>query len=273
MRNLKFSGRRCRLAHQPAIVCPAVGPGRQRPFMRSNLAGGGNCCTGPSNLLGQFVALQGTGDVNETVPAARAKPGSCAQLHGRGYTSIFGKLTPATHRNGSPAKDRRSNSSPSIIGCNCPRVTFLMCSRTGTKGCASSKRSLLREPHAGEDSRPRNKSVDSLERMTCRDGPAGGGFFAKSGPGLPRQEEGPIIVSAADGKGVVSCGVSRPTRLRICTAPRETRPVARRWPSARVYTVDRFVRRPEQIVAALFGDDRQEPKGRVPSRGNPASRR
>ncbi len=34
--------------------------------------------------------------------------------------------------------------------------------------------------------------------------------------------------------------------------------------SSAVYTVDRFVRRPVAPVAALFGDDRQEPKGPRP---------
>ena len=39
------------------------------PFMRSNLACGVQLLALGLQLLGQFVALQGTGDVGETVPA------------------------------------------------------------------------------------------------------------------------------------------------------------------------------------------------------------
>jgi hypothetical protein len=71
-------------------------------------------------------------------------------------------------------------------------------------------------------------------------------------------------VSSADGKGVV---MRRELDEPAPKAHRTKGDKASRKEMAivgAVYTVDRFVRTPEQMVAALFGDDREEPKVQRP---------
>jgi hypothetical protein len=103
-----------------------------------------------------------------------------------------------------------------------------------------------------------NQSVDSLERMT-------GGMACAVEPFRDQQaapapaEEGDIVVASADGKGVVLRRPADAPRPKAHRSKGDKASCKRMAIVGAVYTVDRHVRTPEQIVAALFADRTEEP--------------
>jgi len=98
-------------------------------------------------------------------------------------------------------------------------------------------------------------SVDTLEQVSRRRGAAAGEFLDALPP-PPADEEGELLVLTADGKGVplVHADAVRGKSFE----ERPQRPGNRRMATlAAVYSVDRHVRTPEEIVAALFRDLRE----------------
>jgi hypothetical protein len=94
--------------------------------------------------------------------------------------------------------------------------------------------------------------VDSLERLNRRVG-AQAAEFLEDLPVPPTAKEGEVLVVTADGKGVP---LVQEDAQRIPVFESVERPGNRRMATLGcVYTVDRHVRRPEQIVAALFRDE------------------
>jgi hypothetical protein len=102
------------------------------------------------------------------------------------------------------------------------------------------------------------QSVDSLERMNTQMAEPVQAFREERT--LPTaEEEGEIVVSSADGKGVVmrrAEGEQAPPthRTKGEKASRKEMAIV-----GAVYTVDRYVRTPAAVVAALFGDDHDQP--------------
>jgi hypothetical protein len=95
-------------------------------------------------------------------------------------------------------------------------------------------------------------SVDTLERINRRMGEQAEGFLDRL-PTPPAKEEGELLVFTADGKGVP---LVKADAQRVPAFDKAERPGNRRMATlAAVYTIDRYVRTPEQIVAALFRDD------------------
>jgi hypothetical protein len=95
-------------------------------------------------------------------------------------------------------------------------------------------------------------SVDVLEDIN-RDLGAQADPFLEEVPVPPPAEEGAILVASADGKGVP---LVRQDAAQVPVFEQPERPGNRRMATLGcVYTVDRYVRTPEQIVAALFRDD------------------
>src|SRR5205807_9427975 len=85
------------------------------------------------------------------------------------------------------------------------------------------------------------------------------GWFRDLQGAPPAAEEGQVVVVTADGKGVVLRGQGTPT---VCGGER---PAGQRANQKRmatvgaVYTVDPYVRTPQDVVAALFRDHDFEP--------------
>jgi hypothetical protein len=105
-------------------------------------------------------------------------------------------------------------------------------------------------------------SVDTLERVNQRMGAEAAEFMDALEP-PPAEEEGELLVFTADGKGVPMVQADA-DRLRTFEE-RPARPGNRRMATlAGVYSVDRHVRTPEEIVAALFRDVREEPRSASP---------
>jgi hypothetical protein len=95
-------------------------------------------------------------------------------------------------------------------------------------------------------------SVDVLEDINRAMGEQADRFLDRL-PKPPAREEGAILVSTADGKGVP---LVQEDALKVPAFDKKERPGNRRMATLGcVYTVDRHVRTPEQIVAALFRDD------------------
>lgn len=107
-------------------------------------------------------------------------------------------------------------------------------------------------------------SVDTLERINRRMAGAAEEFFA-SRPAPSPDEEGELVVMTADAKGVPMV-VEESRDLLPFEAPLD-KPGNRKMATlGAIYTVDRYVRTPEQIVAALFRDapDESPPPRPVP---------
>ena len=95
-------------------------------------------------------------------------------------------------------------------------------------------------------------SVDVLEDINRALG-AQADRFLEGVPVPPPAEEGVILVATADGKGVP---LVREGAAQVPAFEQQERPGNRRMATLGcVYTVDPYVRTPEQIVAALFRDD------------------
>lgn len=105
-------------------------------------------------------------------------------------------------------------------------------------------------------------SVDTLEKVSRRMGTQAGEFLdALETP--PVDEEGELLVQTADGKGVPMVRQDAARLKSFEETPQ--RPGNRRMATlAGVYSVDRFVRTPEQIVEALFREESQSAAERTP---------
>jgi len=107
------------------------------------------------------------------------------------------------------------------------------------------------------------QSVDSLERMNAQMA-ARVAAFREERPKPPPAEEGEIVVSSADGKGVVMRRVEGEPRLMGHRTKGEKASRKEMAIVGAVYTVNRYVRTPEEMVATLFGDNRDRPKPQRP---------
>ena len=97
------------------------------------------------------------------------------------------------------------------------------------------------------------QSVDSLEAGNRQMAQAVDAFWVWQGS-PPAAEEGSIVVVTADGKGIVMRGQGTPT---VCGGerPGTSRANQKRMATVgAVYTIDPYVRTPEDVVAALFRD-------------------
>jgi hypothetical protein len=93
--------------------------------------------------------------------------------------------------------------------------------------------------------------VDTLERINRRVGDQAAEYLNEL-PAPPPNEEGEIVVFTGDGKGVPL--VQRDAKAIPIFEPEEHRGNKRMATVAAVYSVDRYVRTPEEIVIALFDD-------------------
>jgi hypothetical protein len=101
-------------------------------------------------------------------------------------------------------------------------------------------------------------SLENMNRQMAQDTAA----FRESLPAPPATEEGQIVVVTADGKGVVIRGQATPT---LCGGerPAGSRVNGKRMATVgAVYSIDPYVRGPEEVVAALFRDANYTPPPR-----------
>ena len=114
-------------------------------------------------------------------------------------------------------------------------------------------------------------SVDTLERTNQRVGEQAGDYLDAL-PTPPVEEEGELLVATADGKGVplIRDHVQAPP----VHGPKPARPGNRRMATlACVYSVDPYVRTAEDVIAALFRDDRDDRDKNAAKRPRPCHKR
>lgn len=105
-------------------------------------------------------------------------------------------------------------------------------------------------------------SVDTLEKVSRRMGARAGEFLDELET-PPAEEEGELLVQTADGKGVPM--VREDARRLKSFEEKPQRPGNRRMATlAGVYSVDRYIRTPEQIVDALFREESESRSEREP---------
>jgi hypothetical protein len=206
--------------------------------------------------LGAFLDRHGTGDLGETVTLpdgheARRLEG----LHSRRYVSIFGAFTLQRTVYGS-RQGQALEFVPLDNRLQLPPGVFSYVLQDWDQSLAV-EQAFSQVSQTIERILKLQQSVDSLEEMN-RQMSQEVGWFRDIQSSPPAAEEGKIVVVTADCKGIVIRGQGTPT---VCGGKR---PAGQRANQKRmatvgaVYTVDPYVRTPQQVVAALFRDP--EPK-------------
>jgi hypothetical protein len=204
--------------------------------------------------LGQFFALLGTGDLGETVTLPEGQ--SCQrleQLHERRYVSIFGEFklqrTVYGSREGQKVEfiplDNRLQLPEAVFSYVLQDWDQSFCVEQAFGPSAQAIARIL----------GLRQSVDSLERLN--EDMAGNVIdFWEERPLPKAAEEGEVLVTSADGKGIVMRR-EEPVPVPAHRGKGEKASQKRMATVGTVYTVDRYVRTPEQVVAALFRDGTQ----------------
>lgn len=204
------------------------------------------------HCLGQFFALHGTGDLGETVAVEGQEWRRLEGLHARRYVSIFGEFRLQRTVYGS-RDGQKIEFAPLDNRLQLPRSDFsyvlqdwdqALCVEEAFGQAASTVARIL----------GLKQSVASLEHMN-RDMAEQAESYLLTRPLPPAADEGEIMVASADGKGIV-----------MRRDPDDPAPPAHRTKGEKasrkrmatvgtVYSVGRYVRAPEQVLAALFRDE------------------
>ena len=214
-------------------------------------------------LLQQFFDLQGSGDIGETVTLPEGKVlRRFKDLHTREYLSIFGQFTLERSVYGS-REGQKTELVPLDTRLSLPEGKFsyllqdwdqMICTEQPFKQVSTVVERML----------GLHQHVDSLERMNRKMADQAE-LFCWSREAPPADEEGKILVETADGKGVP---IRRPADApRIHDHQHKSGPKPDRKKMATVgavYTVDRHLRTPEEVVNSLFRtpDEERSPSKR-----------
>jgi hypothetical protein len=216
-----------------------------------------------ATLFGRFLNMVGSGDLGETVALPDGRV--CQRLeqpHRRRYVSVFGcfqlQRTVYGSREGQKIDfvplDNRLQLPESDFSYLLQDWDQSLCVEEAFRQAGRTLHRIL----------GLKQSVDSLERMNAEMAKQVEDFRAER-PLPAADAEGELLVSSADGKGVVM----RRDRGEKTPAHRTKGDKASRKEMAivgAVYSVDRYIRTAEEVVAALFGDGGAPPRGSGPSR-------
>jgi hypothetical protein len=206
------------------------------------------------HAFGLFLDLQGSGDLG---PTLELPDGSTAhrleQPHDRPYRSVFGDFTLSRTVYGS-REGQKIAFVPLDNRLQLPAsdYSYLLQQWDQTLGCEAA---FARVQATVEDILGLDQPVDTLEHGSRHLAEAVEPF-RQSRPLPEPAQEGELFVLSADGKGVV-----------LRRGPDDPKPKAHRGKGDKankkrmaivgtLYSVDRHVRRPEEVVAALFRDPR-----------------
>lgn len=236
------------------FVRQAAGEGRsladvERSVLDSVLAMG-------FTAINTFVELQGDGDLGETVTT---EDGSTLvrsdERVSRKLRTIFGRHTffQFAYARGVKRKvelrplDARMSLPTGVASYLLEEFSQFFCVEQAFGTARRSLATVLRQ----------DVCVDTLERINHRVGEQADDYLDRL-PVPPTDQEGEVLVFTGDGKGVPMVKPDA-ARVPVCgEAPQ--RPGNRRMATlACVYSVDRYVRTPEDVVAALFRDDDRPP--------------
>jgi hypothetical protein len=210
--------------------------------------------------LTTFFAAHGTGDQGETLTLPDGQEVRRLEaVHRRRYVSIFGEFT--LHRTVYGSREGQALAFvPFDNRLQLPAGVFSHLLQDWDQ-------SLAVEQPFGQVSQTiarmlkLRQSVDSLEGMN-RQMAGDVGWFRELEVTPPAAEEGPILVTTADGKGIVIRGQGSPT---VCGGQR---PAGQRANQKRmatvgaVYTIEPYIRTAAEVVSALFRDPDYQPRPR-----------
>jgi hypothetical protein len=207
--------------------------------------------------LGHFFALQGTGDLGPSLTLPDGQDYQrLPELHTRRYVSVFGAFRLARTAYGS-REGQAIAFVPLDNRLHLPASPFSYLLQDWDQALCVEQ---AFGPARGTVARMLGleQSVDGLERMNAQMAQSVTAFRE----GRPRPDpdtEGEILVTSADGKGIV---MRRPPDAPAPAAHRSKGEKASQKRMATVgtaYTVDRYVRTPEAVVAALFREGPEPP--------------
>jgi hypothetical protein len=217
--------------------------------------------------LGGFLALQGDGDMGETVCNDQGEQWQrLDERHDRRYLSIFGefKLSRVVYgsREGQKIEfvplDNRLQLPPSVYSYVLQDWSQGLCVESAFGQVATT---LLRFLNL-------KVSVDGLERSNAHMAQRVEAYRVDR-PAPAADTEGELLVASADGKGIVmrrSAEDPAPASHRTKGEKASKKQMAT---VGSVYTVDRYRRTAEEVVAALFRD---KPEERPPPRPKPQNK-
>lgn len=208
---------------------------------------------------GQFLQMQGDGDVGETVKMPDGEEvRRLPEPHRRTYHSIFGPFTLSRFVYGS-REGQRIEFVPLDARLELPEGEYSYVLQDWA-GALCVEHAFARTAQTLETILGLSLAVDSLERMSRKMAESVEGFRTSLGK-PPAKEEGEILVATADGKGVP---MRRPADQRPVGARRKKGEKANKKQMATigcVYTVDPKCRTPEDVVKALFRERSASPPG------------
>jgi hypothetical protein len=210
--------------------------------------------------LGAFLQCHGTGDQGPTLTFADGHEVTrLDELHPRRYVSIFGAFRLQRTVYGS-REGQALEFVPLDNRLQLPASVFSYVLQDWDQALAV-EQAFSQVNQTIARMLKLKQSVDSLEGMTQQMAQDVGWFRDLQGS-PPAAEEGTIVVTTADCKGIVIRGQGTPT---VCGGER---PAGQRANQKRmatvgaVYTIDPYLRTPADVVAALFRDPDYEPEPR-----------
>lgn len=203
-------------------------------------------------VLNEFFSLQGSGDVGEqfTLPDGHVVS-RVAEIHEREYTTIFGDFT--LGRSVYSAGSHQQLVVPLDARLQLPDSRFSHLLQSWDQLVAT-EQPYAQVSRVFETIFELRQHVDSLERTSRRLSPDAEEFcWSRAVP--PAAEEGEILVESADGKGVPIRHAADASPIQDHQHRPGPKPDRKRMATVgAVYSVDRFVRTPEQVLEALFHD-------------------
>lgn len=200
-----------------------------------------------------FLRLQGSGDLGELLCVNASSLQRLEHSHDRPYRSVFGDFTISRTVYGS-REGQKIDFVPLDNRLQLPQsdYSYLLQEWDQTLGCECA---FARVAATLEDMLGVEQAVDSLERGNRHMAEAVESFREERPLPLP-QDEGEIFVVTDDAKGVVMrrspAETTRAFRKRGDKANKKRMAIV-----GAIYSVDRYVRTPQEVTAALFRDPRR----------------
>lgn len=216
-------------------------------------------------VIDVFLAAQGDGDLGKTLEVEGETLHRSEATHPRRLRSVFGEHHIDQYCY-SPGLRRKITFRPIDVRCQLPHgvLTQFMCEISAmfsvdqAFGLATKNLGTI---FGG------NFSVNTLEQNIQGMGEIAGEYLGNL-PIPAKRDEGELLVASCDGKGVpLIRGEAEPV---AAFEGKKVRPGNRRMAMlGAVYSVDRYVRSPDEIVSALFRDPREAHEAPAPRRPLP----
>ena len=211
-----------------------------------------------------FFSIQGTGDLGETVTLPDDQTlQRLPDTHTRAYRSVFGDFTLRRTVYGTRV-GQKIEFVPLDARLQLPAGGYASLRQQGGQalGCESA---FARVGTTLFDILGLKQSTDSLERMS-RQMARAVHSFRLARPVPPAAEEGEVMVAQADGKGVVMRRPANAPKIQAHRTKGQKANQKRMATVGTIYSVDRLVRTPADVVASLFRDpaDRSVPTSTRP---------